>query len=179
MDPSQSRKLARTAWNLGVRLVEVPIANEAAWSSLEAVRDESTSDSELVGAGSITKSNQVEMCLDNGIKFLVSPGFTVELAEITIKNEIPWLPGVSTSSEIMSANSYGFSWMKAFPASQLGTKWFKAQLDPFLNAKFVATGGINSKNAHEFISSGAKALGVGSGVANPKSLKILVKSIKQ
>lgn len=174
LDPKRTRELARMAWDSGVHLVEVPVAAPGSWESLEAVINEASGPEELAGAGSVTNIDQAERCTTAGASFLVSPGFSNTLAEYSLSRGVPWLPGVATGSDIMAARSFGFEWLKAFPARHLGPGWVKAQLDPFPDVRFVATGGVSAQNAKEWTLAGAHALGVGSGAASPDALAELL-----
>ena len=52
--------------------------------------------------------------------------------------------------------------IKIFPCSLVGgPAYIKALKAPFPNVSFVASGGVNQKNAGDFIRSGASALGIG------------------
>lgn len=177
MSPDQSREMARLAWDLGVSLVEVPIASPSAIESLAAVVDESRGGPEIVGAGSIKSSDDIRVSVEVGARFGVSPGMSLDVADAARAAEFPWLPGVATSSDIMHALSRGHEWVKAFPAQSLGAGWFAAQAGPFPEVSFVATGGVSADNALDMLAHGASALGVGGGAASPESLKKLVTNI--
>lgn len=179
MSPDKSREMARLAWDLGIRLVEVPVTSPEALLSLRSVLGESRSELEIVGAGSLRSAEQVETCLGLGVKFGVSPGVLGEVANAVSAAQLPWLPGVATSSEIMLAVSFGHTWLKYFPADTLGLPWIKAQAGPFPEVSFVATGGISTENAMEWLSGGASALGIGGGAANPRALEQIVQAVKR
>lgn len=170
-------ELARRAWNLGVRLVEVPLGSPDASNTLRALIKESKGTNELVGAGSIRTLDQLGTCADLELSFGVSPGVSAELAGGVEALKLAWLPGVASSSEIMLAESFGYTWLKAFPSQSLGADWFKAQLGPFPNISFVATGGVTSANATDWLNAGAVALGIGGGAADPESLTQIVKAV--
>jgi 2-dehydro-3-deoxyphosphogluconate aldolase/(4S)-4-hydroxy-2-oxoglutarate aldolase len=53
-----------------------------------------------------------------------------------------------------------------FPAAQLGSSWITALCAPFPAARFVATGGISTGNAGEFLLAGAAAVSLGSSFAD-------------
>ena len=55
-----------------------------------------------------------------GARFLVSPGMTPELAAAALATERPYLPGVATPSEVMTARGLGISFLKLFPAEAVG-----------------------------------------------------------
>jgi 2-keto-3-deoxy-6-phosphogluconate aldolase len=67
----------------------------------------------------------------------------------------------------------GLTWLKAFPASLLGTGWFPAMRGPFPQAKFVATGGMGSGNAQAFLDAGVKVVAVGSALEDDAQLPAL------
>jgi 2-dehydro-3-deoxyphosphogluconate aldolase / (4S)-4-hydroxy-2-oxoglutarate aldolase len=179
MTPDKSREMARLAWDLGIRLVEVPVTSPESLHSLGSVLDESRHELEIVGAGSLRSAEQVKACFGLGIKFGVSPGTSIEVANAVSSVQLPWLPGVSTSSDIMLALSFGHNWLKAFPADTLGLPWMRAQAGPFPDVSFVATGGISTRNASEWLAHGAAALGIGGGAANPQALEEIVNATKR
>ena len=80
------------------------------------------------------------------------------------------LPGVATPTEIQAAVAAGLTWLKAFPAAQLGTAWFTAMAGPFPQEKFVATGGMDANNAGDFLAAGVRCVAVGSALADPTQL---------
>ena len=76
------------------------------------------------------------------------------------------LPGVATPSEIQQALRHGATWLKAFPATVLGTGWFAAMRGPFPEVNLVATGGVSAHNAADYLAAGARAVAVGSALAD-------------
>ncbi|MDA3629433.1 thiamine phosphate synthase [Saccharopolyspora oryzae] len=63
--------------------------------------------------------------------------------------------------------------VKAFPAAELGAGWFKAVRGPFPGLRMVATGGMNARNAAEFLSAGAAVVAVGSALEDADQLPAL------
>ena len=65
---------------------------------------------------------------------------------------LPLLPGVSTASEVMQANSAGFNFLKLFPATAVGgVNLLKALAGPFPDVAFCPTGGISLQTAPDFL----------------------------
>jgi 2-dehydro-3-deoxyphosphogluconate aldolase/(4S)-4-hydroxy-2-oxoglutarate aldolase len=62
------------------------------------------------------------------------------------------------------------TWLKAFPASVLGTAWIKAMHGPFPQVRFVTTGGMNAANAAEFLRAGTRVVAIGSALQDPSQL---------
>ena len=67
----------------------------------------------------------------------------------------------------------GLTWLKAFPASLLGTGWFGAMRGPFPQATFVATGGMDATTAGPFFDAGVRVVAVGSALEDEAQLPAL------
>lgn len=105
-----------------------------------------------VGAGTVINGRQCVEALNAGAKFIVSPGLSVEVAEICKANDVPYYPGCVTPTEIMQALDLGITTVKFFPANVYGgLKALKALSAPFPQVKFIPTGGINRENLDEFL----------------------------
>ena len=79
------------------------------------------------------------------------------------------------------AGQLGLTWLKAFPAAALGTGWISAMRGPFPDVRFVATGGIDSDNAAQFLAAGAGAVSLGSAfaTADPAQVRGLIPGEQQ
>lgn len=105
-----------------------------------------------VGAGTVINGQQCVEALNAGAKFIVSPGLSVEVAEICKANDVPYYPGCVTPTEIMQALDLGITTIKFFPANVYGgLKALKALSAPFPQVKFIPTGGVNRENLDEFL----------------------------
>ena len=60
----------------------------------------------------------------------------------------------------------GADFVKIFPAAQLGPGYIKAIRSPLNNIDFLAVGGVNEKNAADFMKAGCVGLGVGGNLVN-------------
>ncbi len=106
-----------------------------------------------IGAGTVINERQCAEALDAGAKFIVSPGFSKEVAAVCRAKNIPYFPGCVTPTEIMEALSYGLTTLKFFPADVYGgLKAMKALTGPFPQIKFIPTGGVNLTNLAEYLS---------------------------
>lgn len=155
---------AEDAWAHGVRAVEVTIAESAHVAALEAVVQAAHGRGVLVGAGSIYRTAQVALVAGLGVDFTVAPGLSAEVSRACRAAGLPHLPGVASASEVTAAESLGHTWMKAFPARELGASWFRAMDGPFPWAKWIATGGMGVGNAAEFFAAGVRAVGMGARI---------------
>lgn len=105
-----------------------------------------------IGAGTVINAEQVKSAVQAGAKFIVSPGFSDEVARYCTDEKIPYYPGCVTPTEIMRALSYGLNVVKFFPAGVYGgLKAMKALSAPFPQVRFIPTGGVDLGNLKEYL----------------------------
>lgn len=162
LSPEDSVAEARSAWDLGIRLVEVTLQDESGYAALEAVVG-AAPDGYEVGAGTVTTAGQLRRAVQHGARFGIAPGLDVETVESALDpdgEDTPFLPGVATASELQTAQGLGTRVVKAFPASLLTSAWFSAMAAPFPQMGLIATGGVSADTSGDFLSAGALGLGV-------------------
>jgi 2-dehydro-3-deoxyphosphogluconate aldolase / (4S)-4-hydroxy-2-oxoglutarate aldolase len=159
-------ELCQRAWHLRIPLVEIPVQSDADLDALAMAVAEARVTGRLVGAGTITTVELVNQVADAGAAFTVAPGLDDQIATASARRGLPHLPGVATATEVHRALQLGLRWQKMFPAAQLGSGWITALRAPFPAARFVATGGISTGNAGEFLHAGAAAVSLGSSFAD-------------
>lgn len=170
MGVDRSLAFARSAWDLGVDVVELPIQSPEDVEALRVVAAEGRSRGKQVGAGTVVTPEHVKQAADAGATFTVSPGLDIDIVRASADAGLPPMPGVATASEVQLAMKEGLTWLKAFPASLLGKGWFGAMHGPFPGATFVATGGMNAANAGEFLGAGVRVVAVGSALEDETQL---------
>ncbi|WP_309068337.1 bifunctional 4-hydroxy-2-oxoglutarate aldolase/2-dehydro-3-deoxy-phosphogluconate aldolase [Microbacterium sp.] len=170
MGVERSLQLAHTAWDLGIEAVEVTLQSPTDVEALAAVVAAGRERGRKVGAGTILDRSGVRAAADAGAAFTVSPGLDLEVVAASEATGMPSLPGVATASEVQRASAAGLRWLKAFPASALGTEWFTAMRGPFPDVHFVATGGLHAGNASRFLDAGVRVVAVGSALGDPEEL---------
>jgi 2-dehydro-3-deoxyphosphogluconate aldolase / (4S)-4-hydroxy-2-oxoglutarate aldolase len=142
--------LARALCDGGLRVIEVTFRTEAAAAAIAAIASELPQ--VTVGAGTLLRAADVAAAVRAGAKFLVSPGMTPQLAGAALATELPYLPGVATPSEIMTARALGICVMKLFPAEALGGVALVRALAPvFHGIAFCPTGGIDERSAADYL----------------------------
>ena len=105
-----------------------------------------------IGAGTVINVTQCKKAIDAGAKFIVSPGFSKEIALYTRERGITYYPGCVTPTEIMQAIEMGIKVVKFFPCNVYGgLSAIKALSAPFNQIKFLPTGGVNEQNLKEFL----------------------------
>lgn len=106
----------------------------------------------VVGAGTVIDRGQCCEALDAGACFIVSPGLSVEVAQLCRERQIPYYPGCVTPTEIMQALSLGIRTVKFFPAQIYGgVDALRALAAPFPQVRFIPTGGIDQSNLQAYL----------------------------
>ena len=135
----------------GLPVAEVTFRTDAAEDSIKVMTEKFPN--MLVGAGTVLTIEQVDRAVNAGAKFIVSPGFNPKVVKYCIDNNIPVCPGCNNPSVMEQALEMGLDVVKFFPAEQSGgLKAIKAMAAPYVNLKFMPTGGINAKNINEYLS---------------------------
>ncbi len=142
--------LARALVAGGLRLLEITLRTPAAVESAEAIiRDVPEA---IVGIGTVLTPKDLERAQSLGARYALSPGATPDLLDAASRSEMPFIPGIATASELMAALAHGFATVKFFPAVVAGgVPALKALAGPFPQARFCPTGGIDEKNAREWL----------------------------
>src|SRR3954454_6812090 len=150
-DASHAVPLARALVAGGLPAIEVTLRTPAAQDAIRAIADEVPD--AVVWAGTVITPERVRRCVAAGARFLVSPGWTDALLEAMRASGVPFLPGVSTTSEVVALLERGVREMKFFPAQAAGgTAYLKSLAGPLPQARFCPTGGIGPENAPEYLS---------------------------
>ncbi|MFE3030826.1 bifunctional 4-hydroxy-2-oxoglutarate aldolase/2-dehydro-3-deoxy-phosphogluconate aldolase [Streptomyces canus] len=150
-DASDAVPLARALVAGGLPAIEVTLRTPAAPDAIRAIAEEVPD--AVVGAGTVITPGQVRESVAAGARFLVSPGWTDVLLEAMRGSGVPFLPGVSTVSEVVALLERGVREMKFFPAEAAGgTAYLKSLAGPLPQARFCPTGGIGPGNAPEYLS---------------------------
>jgi len=153
----------------GVAAVECTMDSPDALDILKRLRRELDS-SIIVGAGTVTKIEQVDQLESIGVSFVVSPHTDEALISRTIAVGMEAIPGVLTPSDIQRALTAGASILKLFPAAPMGIGYLRALHGPFPDVGWIPTGGILLDDASAWLDAGALCVGVGSSLwtsANP------------
>ncbi|GAA7086638.1 bifunctional 4-hydroxy-2-oxoglutarate aldolase/2-dehydro-3-deoxy-phosphogluconate aldolase [Helicobacter pylori] len=152
----------------GIQIIEVTLRSSCALEAIELIAKNVPK--MRVGAGTILNPTQLEQAQNRGAEFLISPGLTIKLLEHAKKKDMPLIPGVSSSSEVMQALELGYSALKFFPAEYCGgVKLLNAFNGPFKGVKFCPTGGISADNMHSYLNL-ENVLCVGGSWLTPKNL---------
>jgi 2-dehydro-3-deoxyphosphogluconate aldolase/(4S)-4-hydroxy-2-oxoglutarate aldolase len=149
-DADHAEPLLAALENAGITAIEVTLRSDAALSVIERMSRAAKSAS--VGAGTVTRPDQFARVRDAGAKFAVSPGLSPTLAEAAHASGLPYVPGVSTSSEVLFARECGFHELKFFPADLMGgARWIRHMQPLYPDVRFCPTGGVSDENVRSYL----------------------------
>jgi 2-dehydro-3-deoxyphosphogluconate aldolase/(4S)-4-hydroxy-2-oxoglutarate aldolase len=147
--PDQALPLGEALLAGGIDIVEITLRTDA---GLEAIRRLAALPDLHVGAGSVLVADQVDQVVSAGARFVVSPGLSVEVVERAHALDVPALPGVATSSELMTAVRLGLDEVKFFPAGLLGgPAAIRALAAPFTRMSFMPSGGVSADTMADYL----------------------------
>ncbi|QGV80888.1 bifunctional 4-hydroxy-2-oxoglutarate aldolase/2-dehydro-3-deoxy-phosphogluconate aldolase [Streptomyces ficellus] len=149
-DATDAVPLARALVAGGLPAIEVTLRTPAALDAIGSIAAEVPG--AVVGAGTVVSARGVADAAAAGARFLVSPGWTNGLLDAMEASGLPFLPGVSTASEVVALLERGVRDMKFFPAQAAGgTAYLKSLAGPLPHARFCPTGGITATSAPAYL----------------------------
>lgn len=171
LKPEYMLGLADALYAGGINMMEVTFAQakpETWKDTAEAIRSvsEHMDGKMLVGAGTVLTQEQLDMARDAGAKYIITPNTNPELIRKVKEYGLLSFPGAFTPSEIVNAWDAGADAVKVFPAGNMGPAYLKAIKAPLSHIPMMAVGGVNEKNAADFMAAGCCGLGIGGNLVN-------------
>ncbi|MDV3254116.1 MAG: bifunctional 4-hydroxy-2-oxoglutarate aldolase/2-dehydro-3-deoxy-phosphogluconate aldolase [Lysobacter sp.] len=138
--------LARALVDGGLPVLEVTLRTPAALAAITRIAAEVGG--AVVGAGTVLSPADLDAVAAAGAAFAISPGATQALYTAAAGQRMPWIPAISTASELMRGLDHGHRRFKFFPAEAAGgVAALNAFAGPFPQARFCPTGGIDATSA--------------------------------
>ncbi len=149
-DPAVAVKTSRALAAGGLKVAEVVFRTDRALECLRAVADEVPE--VIAGAGTVLSAKQANAAIDNGARFIVSPGLDDGVVGVARERGVPIYPGTMTPTEVQRAFNLGLDTVKFFPASIAGgVPALKVLASVFRSIRFMPTGGVSPGNLAEFL----------------------------
>jgi 2-dehydro-3-deoxyphosphogluconate aldolase/(4S)-4-hydroxy-2-oxoglutarate aldolase len=165
-DAQVSVDLLKALYSAGIRAVEYTNRGEAALENFKKMRE--VIDAEMpgmyLGVGTIKDAASAQAFIDAGADYIISPGLVDDVAEVSDKNGMLWVPGCMTPTEIIKAEKMGAKFVKLFPGNILGPSFLSGIKELFPNLLFMPTGGVDlgRDNIQGWFKAGVCAVGMGS-----------------
>lgn len=142
--------LARALVEAGLPVLEVTLRSAVAIEAIRRIAQEVPG--AVVGAGTVLDEPALRAVADAGAVFAIAPGSTEALYAAAAHADIPFLPAISTASELMRGLEHGHRRFKFFPAeSSGGIPALKSFAGPFPDVRFCPTGGIDASSAPAYL----------------------------
>lgn len=165
-DAEISLKVLKGLYAAGIRIVEYTNRGAQALSNFRIMKDHASRNMPemFLGIGTIKNSQQAKDFIDAGADFIVCPSTNSAVGELVLKNNLLWIPGCMTPTEIAEAEDAGAALVKIFPASVLGPGFVSAIRELFPDMKFMptGTGDATIDSFRTWFNSGVSAIGLGS-----------------
>ena len=165
-DEEMSIKILQALYESGIRVVEYTNRGKQALKNFRSIKKETYKQFPdlILGLGTVMDPKSAGKGIQNGADFLVSPGYTRELSKFTGDENMLWIPGCITPTELFLAQDDGLQLVKIFPANAVGPGFVKSVKEVFPDLLYMATGGVNSENMESWFKAGVSVVGIGSGL---------------
>tara|TARA_B110000116_G_scaffold256167_1_gene255129 strand:- start:60 stop:647 length:588 start_codon:yes stop_codon:yes gene_type:complete len=106
----------------------------------------------IIGIGSVKSILQLKEVSKYKFDFYISPGINENMLDFSNSNNLNFIPGISTPSEIMKGIEFNYKILKFFHAERNGgTSTLNFFNEIFRDTLFVPTGGINIENYNSYL----------------------------
>lgn len=169
-----SKRVLDASYEAGVRVFEFTNRTAEASEVFQALKQHAEQYPDLLlGIGTILTAADAEKFHLMGADFIVSPALVSEVASYCNFNQVFWIPGCATVTEVFQAKSLGATLVKAFPGNLLGPGFIKAVLSVIPDIKLMPTGGVEPthENLAAWFDAGVHCVGMGSQLINPQWVK--------
>lgn len=174
-DTDVSVAVLKALYNAGIRAVEYTNRGEAALLNFMKMREVCNNELKdmYLGIGTIKNKMMAQTFIDVGADFIICPGLVEEVAATADAENMLWVPGCMTPSEIIRAENLGATMIKLFPGNILGPAFMSAIKELFPQLLFMPTGGVDldKENIEGWFKAGVCAVGMGSKLISKNLLE--------
>ncbi|MEZ4906470.1 MAG: bifunctional 4-hydroxy-2-oxoglutarate aldolase/2-dehydro-3-deoxy-phosphogluconate aldolase [Saprospiraceae bacterium] len=174
-DTELSIKVMETLYSAGIKTLEYTNRGEAAFKNFEAMlkfKNTNFPDMKL-GVGTIKNLEQAKSFVSISTDFVISPGLVDEVADYCKNENMLYIPGCMTPTEIIRAENLGLKMIKLFPGDKLEPSFLKSIKSIFPDLLFMPTGGVDTtpENIKSWFDAGVCAVGMGSKLISKNILE--------
>jgi 2-dehydro-3-deoxyphosphogluconate aldolase / (4S)-4-hydroxy-2-oxoglutarate aldolase len=174
-DTEVCKSVMRVCYAAGVRVFELTNRDSAAFEVFKNLVPfvEKELPELSLGAGTILDVETAQKFIDAGADFIIAPNLDAAVGKVCTDNDVPWIPGCFTPTEMKYAYDLGAEVVKLFPAGTVGPSYIKHIKGPLSFLKIIVTGGVelDEVSLAKWIEAGVFAIGVGSQLFNEKNIK--------
>jgi 2-dehydro-3-deoxyphosphogluconate aldolase/(4S)-4-hydroxy-2-oxoglutarate aldolase len=148
---------ARALYEGGARVVEITMTTPGVLDALAAISAE-FGRKLYVGAGTVLDSHTARAAILAGARLIVNPAVIPDVIATAHRYGAACYSGAFTATECLEAIQSGADMIKIFPAALGGPKYMTNLRMVYPDANLIPSGGIDLRNAAEFIKCGACAI---------------------
>jgi 2-dehydro-3-deoxyphosphogluconate aldolase/(4S)-4-hydroxy-2-oxoglutarate aldolase len=165
-DEEMSIKIVQALYESGIRVIEYTNRGKQALKNFRSIKKETYRQFPdlILGLGTVMDPKTAGKGIQNGADFLISPGYTRELSKFADNENMLWIPGCITPTELFLAQYDGLQLVKIFPANTVGPAFIKSVKEVFPDLLFMPTGGVNSENLESWFRVGVSVVGMGTSL---------------
>ncbi len=154
----------------GINCLEITMTVPDAVAMIREISNEISGDF-ILGAGTVLDPETARSVISAGAEFIISPTLNPDVIKMAHRYDKVVIPGAFTPTEILTAWENGADLVKIFPAALGGPKYFMDIRGPLPQVRLTATGGVNLKNAGEFIKAGASCVAIGTALLDKDAIR--------
>ncbi|MBS1230627.1 MAG: dgoA [Proteobacteria bacterium] len=165
--PEEAEAIGLGLYQVGFRLIEVPLNSPDPFASIAAIRRSVPIDA-LVGAGTVLRVDNVAQLKASGGNAVFMPHADIAVIHAAKAAGLLCIPGVATPTEAFSALAAGADGLKLFPGEMVTppvVKAIRAVLPK--DTLLLPFGGITTDTMKPYVDAGAGAFGLGSALYKP------------
>jgi 2-dehydro-3-deoxyphosphogluconate aldolase/(4S)-4-hydroxy-2-oxoglutarate aldolase len=163
----------------GIPVIEVSMTHRGALEIMAKMISALGPKGLLLGAGTVADAETAHSCIMAGAEFIFAHCLKEDVALMCNRHGVPYIPGIGTITEMMTAFEYGVDIVKVFPGEVLGPKFVKAARGPLPNVKMLAVGGVTHENLKEWFDAGVAGIGLGSALTKPDGKPGTLETIRE
>ena len=149
-EKEKAEQLGKALYESGLTCAEVTFRTEAAADAIRIMK--LNYPDMLLGAGTVLTIDQVDLALEAGASFIVSPALNPDIVRYCQKRKVTIVPGIVTPGELEVAWNLGLRVVKLFPAELFGgLAMIQAMTAAYMDMKFMPTGGICAENVRSYL----------------------------
>lgn len=173
-DLETSLRLIEVSYEAGIRVIEMVNRGKEAstiFPELRKLADQMPGLS--LGVGTIYQPWQAEEFVDQGAEFVVAPVMNPALGKWCKANDIPWVPGCGTVTEVWEAQELGAELVKVYPANVLTPSFVSSVHAVLPTIEIIPTGGIEptAESVKPWFDAGVLLVGMGSQLFDKTLIK--------
>jgi 2-dehydro-3-deoxyphosphogluconate aldolase/(4S)-4-hydroxy-2-oxoglutarate aldolase len=156
----------------GVSAIELALRTPAALPSIKRIAAELPA--MCIGVGTVIQAGQAKAAKEAGGVFGLAPGFNAAIMQEALDCGLPFIPGITTASELEAAVALGARVLKFFPAEPSGGAAYLKSLNNPYNYKglsYIPLGGITEENLGSYANLPCVAAIGGTWIAKRDAIK--------